>query len=127
MALNKIVETASDFFLREKGWKLPSVAAGDAYWFRVDLPISINKEKMACFVLTSFGRLGGRKKSLQELNRSMALWMSTKHYWINEHKEDLSIFSHVHLYSEEVEVSSMMRSVGAAPIACMELAKRWAC
>ena len=61
---------------KKKGWKLPSVAACDKYWWKVELPRSINREGMGCYVLTANGRCGGYKKSMQELNRCIGTFLS---------------------------------------------------
>ena len=62
------METAGEYWLTEYGWNLPRVAAGKAYWYRVTLPISINKEQMPCYVLVAICRVGDWKKREQEIN-----------------------------------------------------------
>ena len=51
------------------------------------------------------------KKRMQELNRCVGKFLSTKHYWVDEHKSELRIFTKVFLYSEEVEVSAMLEAM----------------
>ena len=43
----------------------------------------------------------------REVNRVVARFLSTWHYWVSSHRQDLNIFTHVQLYSDEVEVSTM--------------------
>ena len=113
MALNQVVQTAREYYYNEFGWNLPAVAAGNAYWYRVVLPKSANPQKMAVFVLTTVGRVGGWKKREQEINRALSRFLSTLHYWVESHRQSLDIFTHVQLYSNEVQVSSMFQEMVA--------------